>query len=127
MIAFKCLVTKQVLRLLGIVPLIPLRRRQVLAILDNCSARHFFAAVSGDLVEVKDLTDALTPKRLQANIKGRRLCFKINCFSLPISGEDMLESVYLGDRLRIGQNVNGGGALVVQVRMEEHPSLSIDM
>jgi hypothetical protein len=37
---------------------------------------------------------------------------------LPIEGVGVFESVFLGDRLRIGQNINGGGALAVQVRVQ---------
>lgn len=77
-----------------------------------------FVTVSGDLIDV-DPKSAAVPKRLQANIQGGQVCAGTNfCLSLPISGVGLLDSVYLGDRLRIGQNVNGGGALVVQVRVD---------
>jgi hypothetical protein len=73
--------------------------------------------VSGDLIDVHPDSTAV-PKRLQANIQGGKLCASNNCIDLPISGMGLLDSVYLGARLRIGQNVNGGGALVVQVRVD---------
>ena len=38
--------------------------------------------------------------------------------ALPISGEGLFDGVYLDDRLRVGQNLNGGGARIVQVRVE---------
>jgi len=37
---------------------------------------------------------------------------------LPISGEGLFDGVYLDDRIRVGQNLNGGGARIVQVRVE---------
>lgn len=59
------------------------------------------------------------PQRFQANIQGGKLCAgSSRCLPLPISGEGLFDSVYLGERLRIGQNLNGGGARVVQVRIE---------
>jgi hypothetical protein len=62
------------------------------------------------------------PQQFQAHIQGGKLCAggsnSESCIGLPISGEGLFESVYLGERLRIGQNLNGGGARVVQVRLE---------
>jgi hypothetical protein len=80
---------------------------------------NVFVAVFGDLVDVNSSREA-GRKRLQANIRGGKLCFVFDaaCLVLPISGVGIFDSVYLGDRLRIGQNVNGGGALVVQVRVD---------
>jgi hypothetical protein len=42
-----------------------------------------------------------------------------NCWiDLPmIQGTGLFESLFVGDRLRIGQNLNGGGARVVQIRL----------
>ena len=40
-----------------------------------------------------------------------------SCLPLPIRGEGIFDSVYLGKRLRIGQNINGGGARVVQIKL----------
>jgi hypothetical protein len=59
-------------------------------------------------------------QRFRATITSGKLCANrdTSCFDLPIAGEGLFDSVYLGDRLRIGQNLNGGGARVVQVRME---------
>jgi hypothetical protein len=74
--------------------------------------------VAGDLTEA-DPNSVDVPKRFVANINGGKLCWSENaCVSLPISGEGLFDSVYLGDRLRIGQNINGGGARVVQLRLE---------
>jgi hypothetical protein len=65
----------------------------------------------------EDPTNVLVPKRLIANIEGGKLCWQNSCISLPIQGEGLFDGVYLGERLRIGQNVNGSGARVVQVRL----------
>jgi hypothetical protein len=66
-----------------------------------------------------DTTSLQVPKRFIANIFGGKLCaFEDACVSLPISGEGLFDGVYLGERLRIGQNINGGGARVVQLRLE---------
>jgi hypothetical protein len=74
--------------------------------------------VGGDLTEA-DTTSLQVPKRFIANIFGGKLCaFENACVSLPISGEGLFDGVYLGERLRIGQNINGGGARVVQLRLE---------
>jgi hypothetical protein len=64
------------------------------------------------------------PKRFRANIQGGKLCaFRNNCIGLPIQGEGLFDSLYLGDRLRIGQNLNGGGARVVQIRLDDDISV----
>jgi hypothetical protein len=74
--------------------------------------------VKGDLQEDSP-GNFSAPKRLVAEIKSGEICWKgTNCFGLPISGEGIFDSVYLGERLRIGQNINGGGARVVQVKLE---------
>lgn len=93
--------------------------------------------VLGPLVEVR-VTGSLerenasqkevvvTPARFTATIERGDLCFfgsgtvdetKQMCIPLPISGVGMFDGLYVGRRLRIGQNLNGGGARVVQVRM----------
>ena len=61
-----------------------------------------------------------SPKRFQANIQGGKLCVakKDVCVGLPIQGTGLFDSLYLGQRLRIGQNLNGGGARVVQIRLD---------
>jgi hypothetical protein len=82
---------------------------------------------------------ALTFRRFEATIEGGGLCFG-EAFLLPspeaqagaavnssssscpinlpmIRGRGIFDSLYLGDRLRIGRNINGGGARVVQVRL----------
>ena len=74
--------------------------------------------VGGDLMEA-NVTSLQVPKRFIAHIHGGKLCaFENTCVSLPISGEGLFDGVYLGERLRIGQNINGGGARVVQLRLE---------
>lgn len=74
--------------------------------------------VFGDLDDV-DNKQKYTPKRYQANIRNGKVCFRTKCpITLPISGNGLFDGVYLGKRLRIGQNINGGGAMVVQVRVE---------
>lgn len=74
--------------------------------------------VFGSLQEDKAGSNAV-PKRFVAKIAGGQVCWKgKEVLSLPISGEGLFDGVYLGDRIRIGQNLNGGGARVVQVRME---------
>ena len=94
-----------------------------------------FVTVTGELLDPSSSSDddgdqrrssATVPKqrRLQADIQGGSLCVAAAterrfCVDLPmIKGVGLFDSVYLGDRLRIGQNINGGGALVVQVRMD---------
>ena len=58
------------------------------------------------------------PQRFRANIQSGKLRVgEAVSIDLPIAGEGLFDSVYLGDRLRIGQNLNGGGARVVQVRL----------
>ena len=39
------------------------------------------------------------------------------CAPLPIQGVGLFDGLYLDKRLRIGQNLNGGGARIVQVRV----------
>jgi hypothetical protein len=102
--------------------------------------------VSGSLRELASTTtngsttnassNSTTKRRFEANIEGGRLCFGTSVpntgqakvtetdssnycpFDLPmIKGKGIFDSLYLGDRLRIGQNINGGGARVVQVRL----------
>jgi len=75
-------------------------------------------------VEQEDVTTtrgstASTPRRFQANIQGGKLCLKDDdlCIGLPIQGVGLFDSLYVGERLRIGQNLNGGGARVVQIRL----------
>lgn len=72
--------------------------------------------VFGSITPVSE--DSQVPKRFRADITGGKLCWRPNCIDLPITGEGLFDSVYLGERLRIGQNLNGGGARVVQVRLE---------
>jgi hypothetical protein len=75
--------------------------------------------VSGTIQE-DDPTTTSVPKRFRANIEGGKLCvLQDNCIGLPIQGEGLFDSLYLGHRLRIGQNINGGGARVVQIRLDE--------
>lgn len=74
--------------------------------------------VYGDLNEV-DAFQKKTPKRYEATIRNGKLCFQSKCpVTLPITGQGLFDGVYLGNRLRIGQNINGGGATVVQVRVK---------
>ena len=55
----------------------------------------------------------------QAMIEKGELCYTDACIDLPmIQGEGLFESVYLGECLRSGQNINGGGARIVQVKLE---------
>jgi len=75
--------------------------------------------VSGILQE-EDKGSSMTPKRFRANIDRGGLCLgdeDVKCAPLPIRGEGIFDGVYLGERLRIGQNINGGGARVVQVKI----------
>jgi len=77
--------------------------------------------VSGSLQE-QDSTDLTTPKRFKANIHKGKMCFcnsvDATCVPLPITGEGLFDGLYLGKRLRIGQNINGGRARVVQVKIQ---------
>ena len=77
--------------------------------------------VSGALSE-DDTTDLVSPKRFRADINDGRICLGSTlaapCVPLPISGVGLFDGVYLTDELRIGQNLNGGGARIVQVRVE---------
>ncbi|VEU39684.1 unnamed protein product [Pseudo-nitzschia multistriata] len=83
--------------------------------------------VSGSL---REITTTGNRRRFEASIDGGNLCFggslpsgssavSGSCpVALPmIRGRGIFESLYLGDRIRIGQNINGGGARVVQVRL----------
>jgi len=80
--------------------------------------RFLEVRVSGGLIE-EDLNDVVAPKRFRANINKGELCAgQALCVPLPISGEGLFDGVYLGKRLRIGQNLNGGGARIVQVRVD---------
>ena len=75
--------------------------------------------VGGSLQE-DDTSTYATPKRFTANIVKGGLCIGEEgnkCLPLPIKGEGIFDGVYLGERLRIGQNINGGGARVVQVKL----------
>jgi hypothetical protein len=73
--------------------------------------------VYGGLQE-DDAGSTAVPKRFTAQIQGGQVCWNgREILPLPISGEGMFDGVYLGERVRIGQNLNGGGARVVQVRM----------
>jgi hypothetical protein len=73
--------------------------------------------IGGSLRQEEDLTSSRVPTRLLADIEGGKLCWKDSCIKLPIEGQGLFDAVYLGDRLRIGQNMNGSGARVVQVRL----------
>ena len=78
--------------------------------------------VSGSLTE-DDLNDLTAPKRFRADITGGAICAAIGppggtCAPLPIRGQGIFDGVYLDKRLRIGQNLNGGGARIVQVRVD---------
>ena len=73
--------------------------------------------VKGGLEEV-DSSVTRSPKRFRALIDDGALCAGSACAPLPISGEGLFDGVYLDDRLRVGQNLNGGGARIVQVRVE---------
>jgi len=73
--------------------------------------------VSGSLAEA-DTLDITAPKRFQATIDSGKLCLaNTACAPLPIQGVGLFDGLYLGKRLRIGQNINGGGARIVQVRV----------
>lgn len=81
--------------------------------------------VFGDLDRITGGTSRESNARFQATIHGGELCAHWNgnlqkdiCLDLPIHGTGLFDSVYLGERLRIGQNLNGGGARVVQVRLK---------
>ena len=67
-----------------------------------------------------DETVDRSPKRFEADITRGALCVGAGpaCAPLPIRGEGVFDGLYLGSRLRIGQNLNGGGARVVQVRVD---------
>lgn len=72
--------------------------------------------VKGALREA-DAAVTRSPKRFTADIDSGALCAPFGCAPLPISGLGEFDGVYLDDRLRVGQNLNGGGARVVQVRV----------
>ena len=73
--------------------------------------------VSGSLAE-DDVGVDTTPKRFRADIARGDLCAGNLCVKLPIEGMGLFDGVYLGEKIRIGQNLNGSGALVVQVRVD---------
>jgi len=77
--------------------------------------------VSGTLARLSD--DGKSPARFRADIDGGGLCFGSDreksaqkCIPLPIRGEGLFDGIYVGERLRIGRNINGGGAIAVQIR-----------
>ena len=73
--------------------------------------------VGGSLTEADPSSNA-SPKRFMAAIEGGKLCWRDDpCLSLPIKGDGLFDIVYVGPRVRVGQNINGGGARVVQVRL----------
>ena len=73
--------------------------------------------VAGSLQE-EDERSTSTPKRFKADINTGGLCVgEEKYIPLPITGEGLFDGVYLGERLRIGQNLNGGGARLVQVKI----------
>jgi hypothetical protein len=73
-----------------------------------------------------------TPKRFRADISQGAVCAAVTmgrsekanigraCAERPLSGETyrVFEGEYVGPRLRIGQDLNSGGARVVQVRVD---------
>lgn len=73
----------------------------------------------------KEKESILQPRRFSAKINEGELCFggKADaneggtCISLPIEGVGLFDAVYIDSKLRIGQNINGGGARVVQIRI----------
>jgi len=69
-------------------------------------------------IEELDISVTRSPKRFRALIDAGALCAGSACAPLPISGEGLFDGVYLDDRIRVGQNLNGGGARIVQVRVE---------
>jgi hypothetical protein len=73
--------------------------------------------VGGSLKE-DDYSFNSTPKRFIANINRGDICAGKVCAKLPIEGEGIFDGMYLGERMRIGQNLNGSGALVLQVRVQ---------
>ena len=75
--------------------------------------------VSGSLSEA-DPSVVRAPKRFRADIDKGEICATALslCAPLPIKGEGIFDGVYLGKRMRIGQNLNGGGARIVQVRVD---------
>jgi hypothetical protein len=71
-------------------------------------------------VRISTSNQSSMPKRYHVTIDNGGLCIGTktsSCLPLPIRGEGIFDSVYLGKRLRIGQNINGGGARVVQVKL----------
>lgn len=98
------------------------------------------AEVLGSLLEVRaaglwlqdEPSNIGTPKRFRADIDQGALCGAITigsaekanigraCVPLPLRGETyrVFEGEYLSPRLRIGQDINSGGARVVQVRVD---------
>lgn len=73
--------------------------------------------VGGSLKE-DDYSFNSTPKRFIANINRGDICAGKVCAKLPIEGEGIFDGMYLGERIRIGQNLNGSGARVLQVRVQ---------
>jgi hypothetical protein len=82
--------------------------------------------VAGSLQRDVESQKVATPMRFLASIQRGELCVFCSgseedetrmCLPLPISGVGLFDGLYVGRRLRIGQNLNGGGARVVQVRM----------
>ena len=80
--------------------------------------------VKGSLEE-ENISQQRSPKRFRADITRGEICVGGSagipnggmCAPLPISGVGYFDGVYLGESLRIGQNLNGGGARIVQVRV----------
>ena len=72
---------------------------------------------------LQDEAVTAAPKRFRADITRGSLCLGGDvdeggvCAPLPIQGVGLFDGLYLDERLRIGQNLNGGGARIVQVRV----------
>ena len=81
---------------------------------------NLFAKVEGNLSQVDDTTTSrVTPQRFRADIFGGALCNQQRmCISFPIQGVGLFDVLYLGERVRLLQNINGGGAAGIQIRME---------
>ena len=94
------------------------------------------AELLGPLLEVRaagsiteDANDGTSPRRVRAEVSQGAICgsFTIGtrekantgrlCGPLPIRGDGSFDALYVGPRIRISENVEGGGVRTVHVRI----------
>lgn len=94
------------------------------------------AEILGPLLEVRaagsiteDANDGTSPRRVRTELAQGAICGSVTigtrekantgrlCGPLPIRGDGSFDALYVGPRIRISENVEGGGARTVHVRI----------